>query len=157
MSRAHEAHWEVQNDTLVLLGPDKSTIIPDSLQIFETEFRGRINLFGFTVTQPSREIKELDFSKFPLRLYCQIRLNDESPDYLLKINVCGKYSDHQVLIERIQTRQANHIIIENMWYPFQRGGLEEIQAIFSERRIDDTGKITLKQFLYVFSCWSILG
>lgn len=141
-----EAQWEIQNDTLVLRGPDKSIIIPDSLQIFQTEFRERTELFGFTVSQPSLEIESVEFSKFPLRLFLQIRFNEESPDYIFKINLLGVYGIHRMIIGNILARKANHIVFEKKWYPFQRGGFEEIRNIFTRLGITDTEKINLKQF-----------
>lgn len=140
------ARWENRDGTLNLSGFDGSTYVPSALEIFQAEFREKAKIKNYVIYKPSDEVEEISFSRFPLKLSAKISIKQDESDSVFFLTIFGEYDSQKVKIENPLTRRSDYSIIDRVWYPYERGSLEEIRRIFKENSIPEGGELTLKQY-----------
>lgn len=140
--------WQILNDiSLVIRASDGSLIIPRAEEIFLSEFKNKTMIRNITVGRPSEQLGVLSFSKYPVDL--KILLKPISDNEILQIDasIVAQKGKHHISVIDLLDLQIDHIIIDNTWYPFVRGAIEEIKQTLDEVGIDKLGKISLQQYL----------
>ena len=144
--------WFINEDMLALKAPDGKILVPSAHEIYAAEFKpfaseGILKDAG----PPSAVFSELNFSKFPLQLSINVTVGSSS-----ECNVVVKRSEVFCEVKEVFKREADHIIVDNTWYPFVKGTLEETRELLSSAEIDGTGRINLSQYMALLKAGSEL-
>jgi hypothetical protein len=153
-----KAKWVIKNQELELATTDGLTIIPSAEDVFASEFGQTKSIQGHRIsTIPSKAFPKLRFSKFPLELCVRIETIEEKESENLVCLVYGKHREVESSIPELFSRNADHLIINGTWFPFVKGGLREVRRVLADCGIDQTGPISLRQYLCLITCRDLSG
>lgn len=148
-----EAKWIRNGPSLILsVDDDGLMIVPSAKEIYNVEFLNMHGIQGYEVGTPSNSIEGLSISKFPLTLNIKIDTDEEkafTDGRIFNCHVIGKWKNLEIEVQNPLSREADHIIIENTWFPFVKGSLEEIRRILEAGKISDLHSLTLRQYFYL--------
>lgn len=83
------------------------------------------------------------FSKYPIELKVSLQTGTQGD---LEANICA-VPGRQKTVTISSGSPADHVMIDNTWYPFLPGALDEIQQIFKSVGLPGPGPIGLGQYL----------
>jgi SNF2 family DNA or RNA helicase len=142
--------WQILNKiSLAIRASDDNLIIPNAEEIFLSEFKNKTLIKNITVGRPSEQLGFLSFSKYPVDLKILLKPISDNENVYIDANIVVQKKEMQVSIVGLLDSGIDHIIIDNTWYPFVRGSIEEIKKTLNEVGIDKLGKISLKQYLNI--------
>lgn len=145
-----ENRWLItEKRSLGLRDNNDTYIIPTAEDIFLAEFKNKTQIRNVNVIKPSLEIASLFFSKYPLGLKVLLKPITDSGSLCIEANIVVEKKGQQINVIRLIESDIDHIIIENVWYPFVKGVTHEIEQILREAGIEKLGKITLQQYLSI--------
>ena len=137
-----EYSWKIVAGNLVL-SYQEDLLIPSASEIFGAEFKSMHTIRdSVSVQRPSSELDSLSFSKFPLYLSIDVLVGKIPTCY-----VSASLLNDTTRVERVFEREADHIVLDETWYPFTKGCLDEIKKVLVSAGIHQTGKISLSQYL----------
>jgi SNF2 family DNA or RNA helicase len=140
-------HWHSQSGIISLHYPDGNVITPSADEIYKAEFKQELSKQLRDAGPPSGSLRNIIFSRYPLRLLIRIEASQRSSQNIFVCRVYGVADNTVAVISEPMTREADHVIVNHTWYPFARGALDAIHALFSDLGIPGSGLITLKQYL----------
>lgn len=138
-------NWLYLQDIIFLHSSDGKSKSVTGAEIYQAEFKNKLPHQEVTTT-PSFDLKEISFSKYPLELSIRIEPPCNPKQGVLICKVYGAIDDALIEVVNPATRDADHIIYNQTWYPFICGALDEIKTIYQELVIPDSGEISLKQY-----------
>ncbi|WP_226528183.1 DEAD/DEAH box helicase [Metabacillus niabensis] len=145
-----QGKWVVeQKDSLVLNDSDNNTIIPTAEEIFLSEFKNKSQIRNIQVLKPSIDIESLSFSKYPLELKLQLKPYTDNENIFITANIVVDFKGEYKQIVGLIDSGIDHIIINNTWYPFVRGTMDEIKEVLKKSDVKDLGRISLQQYLSI--------
>lgn len=137
-----EYSWKLIDGNLVLRRQSE-ILTPSASEIFGAEFKETQTIRNnIVVERPSSALGFLSFSKIPLQLSINVSVGK-----IPECHICASLADKTALVEGVFEREADHLIVDDSWYPFSRGSLEAIREILSSAGIYQTGQISLSQYL----------
>lgn len=145
--------WVIRNSCLLLsVNGDSLILIPSASEIYDIEFKSKSEIKGYVVEKPSKGIKNLLISRIPLNLEIKVDVSNEKnkcSENSFQCRVVGKSNSVEYEIENPLSRIADHTIVDNTWFPFLKGSIEEVHRIFEAGEITDPNSITLRQYFYL--------
>lgn len=137
-------YWDIQGDILFIRCGDE-IIIPAASEIFKFIFSEEKSIQGMkTENDPTQLEQKLIFSRYPVVPIIEINLlNDQKINLLIKIEIDNKAYPFDDFFQR----NADHIIINDTWYPLVPGSYSDLKDILGKLGISNMGEITLKQYL----------
>lgn len=148
-----DTKWIIKDSCLVLsVGETNSPLVPSAKEIYEAEFGGVHEIQGYEVKPPSISVHGLSISKYPMILNIIIDVDEEKSlisKQPFEYRVIGRNGGVKVEITDPLLRQADHIIVNNTWYPFLKESMEEIRRILEAGEIKTGGTLTLRQYFYL--------
>lgn len=142
--------WQVlEKNALVVRECGNSYFIPSAEEIYLSEFKSKNQLRNVTVGKPSDELGAITFSKYPIAIKIVLKPISDKENIYIDANLVVERKNQQISIVGLLESGMDHIIIENIWYPFVKGGIEELRQVLKETGIEKLGRISLQQYLNV--------
>jgi SNF2 family DNA or RNA helicase len=135
--------WNIVDGVLSLITISGSSI-PTADEIYSAVFE-HIYSASVTLRDVDSLEKRFSFSRYPVSLNIILKSNnDNGSRIILAIQAKSENGD----CESISWQQhADHIVIDNTWFPFTPGSQNDIQSILDSAGIKETGTIRLGQYL----------
>lgn len=143
--------WQIaEKQSLVLRDSDNNTIFPSAEEVFISQFKNKHIIRSLNVKKPSDDLESITFSKYPVDLKVVLEPITVNENIYIGANiVVNKKSQEMNVVGSLLDSNIDHIIIENTWYPFVKGAIDEIKQILKEAGVEKLGRISLKQYLFI--------
>lgn len=139
--------WVIINSVLSIKGPDNLIITPSAKDIFQFIFKNGQTIEDFSMPRIEMEVPGLSFSRFPLELGFIVENRNTGGEMGIYCYIAG-FRGKSIIKFDINTHQLHdHVVIDNVWYPFVQGARDEILRILEEAGITSTGRVTLRQYM----------
>lgn len=143
--------WIKFDDSILLQSSEGTTRNITAKEIYNSEFKNVALNNPQIVSKPSEVLTHISFSKYPLDLSINIEASNDSSSVALLCKVYASIGNHVAIVRNPITREADHIVIDETWYPFSPGSLDSVRKVYSDLGISDSGYISLRQY------FSLLG
>lgn len=140
------SHWTVVDSVLHVTLPDGSRTTPTADEIYRVAIEDE-DVPGLPRPISVPNMAQISFSRFPLTLEVRIEAVVQGHAPGLKATVYAVGSNERIEISDPVTRDADHLIAGERWYPLARGALDEIRRIFAEASVSSSAKLSLKSYL----------
>lgn len=141
------SNWQLLDALLCLVDTSDCITVPSAGAIYGCVFGD--NPAGLPAL-PSRDsiVGQLSFSKRPLDLSIHVSTHGDAEDrvpccVVVAEDVRGQTS---VRIQDVMEREADHVVVNNTWYPFARGALAEVRELLKEVGVSPSGRLGLRQY-----------
>ncbi|MGD6780180.1 DEAD/DEAH box helicase [Sutcliffiella horikoshii] len=140
--------WELENSrTLVVRDEEGNLIVPSAEEIYFIEFSNKEKIREVNVPKPSKCIDSLTYSKFPLNLNIILAPFLDAENFFINVSVIVEKKEYSINISELIDAEIDHIIINNIWYPFVKGITTEVNLLLNKAGVKESGRITLRQYL----------
>ena len=137
--------WELVGNHLAVRHQDGSLTIPSADEIYRVIMEQE-SMDGIPSPDDSSVITRLTFSKLPLRPEIIIEA-DIKVDSSLRIRIQAVGRDVAIPVSGCLDKIPDHLIENNIWYPFVPNSLDEIRETLRDASIAEAGPISLKNYL----------
>jgi SNF2 family DNA or RNA helicase len=144
--------WEVIDGILGFKGL-AGRVAPTAEEIYSAIFE---NKYSDTVTFDDSNllVGMINFSRYPVSLSIHLKsLSENSSSINISIVASVENGDQHSVAWNLD---ADHIVINNTWYPFMPGSSDEIQAVLESVGISEVGDIGFGQYLLLLKSGSEL-
>jgi SNF2 family DNA or RNA helicase len=143
MSKSENKTW-FTNDGVLSFERGQIRIIPSADEIYSSVFENR---YSDNINEQDVEIlnRTLSFSRYPAELNIILQ-STEIKDFPIELSIAA-FNENGDSNPISWGNKADHIIIENTWYPFTQGIREDILAIMKMVELSEPGGIRLGQYL----------
>jgi SNF2 family DNA or RNA helicase len=133
--------WQIKNGILSLNG-ESEIFIPDANEIYSAVFETAREGSPFDSRAVEYFEKEVSFSRYPVDVNIELLVRQGAP-------VCSVQVRKNASIVDLSFDQhiPDHIVIENVWYPFVPGILDQIRDLLSSNGINAPGVIGFGEYL----------
>lgn len=136
--------WELKGDTLYLRAGGE-TFLPDASSIFSFIFSKAEGINGLTPVGFFPADSSLKFDRFPLPLILNVHLERGQTEFSFEVGVKAGCGFHP--LPDFFDRKADHVVVNNRWFPVDKGSLEELKTILHGFGVDRVGPLPLGVFL----------
>jgi SNF2 family DNA or RNA helicase len=137
--------WKVAGDALYLQR-NGDRYDPTADEVFSTIIEGKA-AFDHVPAGPPPNLKKLSFSRYPAALFIDVTYEPSSRGSELKCEVSAVADGHQITLRNFRSRSSDHVIIDNTWYPFPRGLMQELCALLDDAQVVNTGPVSFRTFM----------
>ena len=145
MDSEQHRKWEVAGNEL-LLRKNCGVTAPSADQIYESIIEKKV-VFTDVLPGPPDNLAGLSFSRYPTQLVVDVDYRPTEVGTGLFCEAKAITERNEILIDNFRTRKTDHIIINDKWYPFALGSLEQIQTILDDADVEETGEIAFKSYM----------
>jgi len=145
MSVNTETTWKIVGDQLILQR-NGDEIFPSAEQVYGSIIEKTQVLEGVPPGPPD-SLPQLSFSRYPAQLKIEIDYKSSGAGTGLVCHTMAVTSDDKINLSALRNRKPDHIIVNEKWYPFAPGSVDEIIKIYNNLGISDSGKLTFRQFM----------
>ncbi|WP_198162703.1 DEAD/DEAH box helicase [Halobacillus mangrovi] len=137
----------VHNNMLGINSSKNDFILPTAKEVFLAQFKNQLKVRGLLVKKPSDELKELNFSRFPLKINLRIKPISQKGNISLLLEVICKVNSIEYNLKENFEKDCDHIIINQTWYPIVQGSMTEIRSLLEKSGVSRIGNISFQQYL----------
>lgn len=139
---ASNRNWVIE-DGVLGVNDGNNFWLPTANEIYSCVFEGqRTKLISPNDIESLS--KKISFSKYPVDLV--IVLKSSGKELQCSIEACA---NNRISIPISSKYNADHIVIDNVWFPFISGNKEEVFNILKGASINGSGKINLHQYFFL--------
>jgi len=141
--------WDLRDNTLLIVLADGTEYPVSAIQLFNYFFKD-------LQIEYQKEIIDLDNlpldkSRIPIEIELLLNIENISDEPTITGEIVGKTKSKKILIEDMVDRKADHIVINNTWYPFPKGIQEEIRVFLLHNNVNSLRSISLENYLSLIS------
>lgn len=138
--------WIVSGHRLALKNADGSLRDLSADTIYRVAIEEE-EITGVPSLRSSAAVANVSFARYPVRplLIIEPELEASTEPVAVKIEIDGTSSP--ITISGVVDRIPDHIVVENVWYPYEPGALDEIQSLLRHANVYTLGPLTLKQYI----------
>lgn len=93
------------------------------------------------------DLNHIEFSRYPASLFIDIVYEPSDGDSGLRCDAIAVTKKGKARVNKLRIQRADHIIIENTWYPFSRGLIQELIDLLDVAGVKNTGPISFRAFM----------
>ncbi|OMD26980.1 hypothetical protein BJP48_21455 [Paenibacillus odorifer] len=142
--------WRISEKNILYIEKDNGEFyFPNSKDIFLSEFKSIFPIKNCYMEKPSVDLGLLKFSKFPLVLELVVTreiVEGNKTEFIRLFLQCNNKKEN-FSIDLAEIDDKDYIIIQNIWYPFEQGAVNEMWTLLKLANISSLGRISLKQYL----------
>lgn len=138
--------WHVIDNILMLKINDENFIVPSAKELYGIVFKNEKSIRGIDICN---NLPDIQFSKFPVGLKVHLYTYQSNKSLELYLKVIAFNKDISCDILEFNSLTPDHLVIENIWYPFIPGDIDCIRNILNKAGINCSGSISLKQYLSI--------
>lgn len=120
-------------------------ILPTARQIFDFIFKA-VDFISFDFSNHPEEYG-ISFCKYPLRLKVKLEPLYNRDSIIFLVQPYAYNSSIYKKVEKVNGIIADHIIVNNTWYPFEQNEFRQISAFLKKYELSIFDEITLKDVL----------
>jgi len=144
------AEWVIDDNKLAIFDPSGNTIYPAAMDIYPYLCGSAEDVLGYKFEhKPKYKSWYVKCSRTPLDLTLHLYAHLHEKEIELKTNLHLVNRDVELVYEETNLPEVDHIIIDNVWYPFRRNALEDLKLYFEEIDLDSLGNMNLRSFLRI--------
>lgn len=137
--------WIIQDTTLLYVDSNGQAVVFPAADIYHfVQGKKLETLEHGNLESPDIQVEHLALSRFPADLEIKAGVH---PGAELYIAIVARSKDKSVEVNDFFSRTADHIVIDNVWYPFVGDKMQIVRGLLDEAGIDRLRGLTLQQFL----------
>ena len=144
--------WIVEDGVLHVISPADEKHVPTAEHLYGLIFKQRSLPAPFTsASTPTSSLADLKFSRYPADIHLCTHLTEVCGEY--KIRCCLVITHDEKRMETsCQNLAFDHTVMDNCWYPFTHGAIDQIRAILCDAGIPESAEyISLRQYASLIS------
>ncbi len=146
-----KAKWEFSNKTFSIVLEDGTQYSPSASQIYNYIFSNIAIKWKEIPLDLNNDDLIIGTSRIPVDFELHLNIKKANDETNIYGELLVKTKTTSEKIDDLVNREANHIIIDNIWYPFPKGIQEEVNEFLKFHKLKTLESISIDKYLSLIS------